>query len=226
MPDTTAFSAEQADRLFWLGRYTERTVATLKNLNTLLDVMIDENPNAYVEFCRRLAIPSDIYRDAVDFETRYLNDADNPDSVLSNLSRAYDNALVLRNFISSETLSYIQLAITSLEAGTAGHGAYLKSQEVIDLLLAFWGSLEESDVGIERRAMILTGKYTELIDIGLRLELPGRIIRSAAQRLALYRERLAPANEVRAELSALSALLMGEITEATREKALALVNSL
>ena len=35
----------------------------------------------------------------------------NPDSIISNLNRAYDNAIVLRESIGSETLSFIQLAI-------------------------------------------------------------------------------------------------------------------
>ena len=35
----------------------------------------------------------------------------NPDSIISNINRAYDNAIVLRESIGSETLSYIQLAI-------------------------------------------------------------------------------------------------------------------
>ena len=35
----------------------------------------------------------------------------NPDSIISNLNRAYDNAIVLRESIGSETLSYIQLSL-------------------------------------------------------------------------------------------------------------------
>lgn len=222
----TAFSAEQADRLFWLGRYTERTVATLRSLNQLLDTMIDEDPKAYVDFCQRLAIPSDIYRDAADFEARYLTDAENPDSVLSNLSRAYDNALVLRSFISSETLSYIQLALTDLSEDAEGHGAYLKSQDVIDRLLAFWGSLEESPIAPERRALILSGKYTELADLALRLAYPDEMVRAAVTRLSLYRGRLKPDADLKTKLAALTALVSGKITEDVRERALTLVNSL
>lgn len=65
-------SAEQADRLYWLGRYVERVFSTLRLFNRSLDRMIDQNGDDYVDFCRRLSIPSEVYADSEDFQTRYL----------------------------------------------------------------------------------------------------------------------------------------------------------
>lgn len=116
-PVLIAISAEQSDRLYWLGRYVERVFSTVRIFNQSLDRMIDQDGEDYVAFCKRLSIPSDIYRDAADFEAKYLFDATNPDSIYSNLSRAYDNAIVLRNFITTETMAFIQLALDRLEQG-------------------------------------------------------------------------------------------------------------
>ena len=43
-------SAEQADRLYWLGRYVERVFSTLRLFNRSLDRMIDQNGDDYVDF--------------------------------------------------------------------------------------------------------------------------------------------------------------------------------
>ena len=141
-------SAEQADRLYWLGRYVERVFSTLRLFNRSLDRMIDQNGDDYVDFCRRLSIPSEIYAGPEDFETRYLFDPANPDSIYSNLSRAYDNAIVLRNFITTETMAYIQLALDQLQHGARADSAFLETQRVADWLLAFWGSESTPNVWI------------------------------------------------------------------------------
>lgn len=225
MTETQTVSAEQADRLIWLGRYTERVVATLRNVGVFLDRMIDEDPFAYRDFCERLSIPSDLYADAADFEAHYLYDPENPDSVYSNLSRAYDNALVLRSFISSETLSYIEMALNALKEFGGTQSAFLECLQIVDLLLAFWGSLEESGIDPERRALILSGKYMELIDLGLRLELPGKVLQNAASRLELYRGRIRGTQS--AETAPLAAALAKDsLTEEERTTALTLVNRL
>lgn len=40
-PMLIAISAEQADRLYWLGRYVERVFSTVRIFNQSLDRMID-----------------------------------------------------------------------------------------------------------------------------------------------------------------------------------------
>ncbi|MGN1187675.1 MAG: alpha-E domain-containing protein, partial [Lachnospiraceae bacterium] len=85
---------EKADRLFWLGRYAERVYTTIKEYFAGYDRMIDESESSYTDFCRRINIPN-IYTDKEDFLRSYPFNTENPDSILSNLYRAYDNAVVM-----------------------------------------------------------------------------------------------------------------------------------
>ena len=103
-------SVEQTNRLYWLGRYAERVYTLVRCYFKSYDTMIDEIRDSYHDFCQMIDIP-DIYQDKQDFMKSYPFDENNPDSIISNLIRAYDNAIVLRESIGSESLSYIQLAI-------------------------------------------------------------------------------------------------------------------
>lgn len=85
-------SLKQSMELFWLGRYVERVYLTLRHLDQLYDVLLDIDKEAYKKFCAELEIP-DIYEDRLDFVNNYLFSKENPDSIYSNLSRAYDNGI-------------------------------------------------------------------------------------------------------------------------------------
>lgn len=101
--------------------------------------------------------------------TSYFFDELNPDSVYSNLSRAYDDGILLRNTISTRSLAYIQLALDAMEDAKAeGFGA-LCSFEVIDRLLAFWGSIDEYLSSGQERCLVKAGRYLERLDMQLRL---------------------------------------------------------
>ena len=97
-------SVEQADHLYWLGRYSERVYTTLRYYFQRFDEMIDETIDSYEKYCTSVDIPN-IYTSKEDFLRRYPFDEGNPDSIVSNLNRAYDNAIVLRETIGSEALS-------------------------------------------------------------------------------------------------------------------------
>ncbi|MCD8338796.1 MAG: alpha-E domain-containing protein [Burkholderiales bacterium] len=164
-------SVDQSDNLFWLGRYVERVCLTLSYLDKLYDVLLDSDSKAYQEFCRKLNIP-DIYRDDVEFLQKYQFDQNNPDSLYSNLSRAYDNGIILRNSISSAALAYIQMSLDKLKQGEK-IGAYaLLNQQIIDYLLAFWGCLDERVYNAQERSLIKAGRYLERLDMQLRLGAP------------------------------------------------------
>ena len=81
-------SLEQQDRLYWLGRYTERVYTTLRMYSQSYDMMIDEITDSYQEFCKMIDIP-DIYGSKDEFKKKYPFDESNPDSIISNLTRAY-----------------------------------------------------------------------------------------------------------------------------------------
>lgn len=161
-------SVEQGDHLFWLGRYVERVYLTLHYLDELYDILLDLDSSAYKHFCERLNIP-DVYADEMDFITRYQWDKNNPDSLYSNLSRAYDNGLVLRNIISTPALSYIQMSLDLMEEGSKTGTYALLNQQVVDYLLAFWGILDEKVGTKHKRSLIKAGRYLERLDMQIRL---------------------------------------------------------
>ena len=107
-------TVEKANQLFWLGRYVERVYTTIREFFIGYDRMLDETDDSYKEFCDRINIPDD-YRDKDHFLKDYPFNEKNPDSIISNLNRAYDNAIVNREEIGTETLSYVQLAIYDLK---------------------------------------------------------------------------------------------------------------
>ena len=112
-------TTEKANQLFWLGRYVERVYTTVIEYFKGYDRMIDEAADSYPEFCRRMSIPN-VYADKEDFLRNYPFDDSNPDSIISNLIRAYDNAVVLRDDIGSDTLSYIRLFAIGLTGSILG----------------------------------------------------------------------------------------------------------
>ena len=118
-------SIKSTDNLFWLGRYVERVFTTLRVFSEYYDKMIDKDENAYVDFCNKLGIEN-TYSYKQEFITKYLFDENDPNSVMSNLLCAYDNAVVMRNEISSETLSYIQMAVNYMEQGRESSAPMLK----------------------------------------------------------------------------------------------------
>ena len=121
-----------------------------------------------MEFCRLVDIP-DIYGSKEVFRDKYPFDEENPDSIMSNLNRAYDNAIVLREEIGSETLSYIQLAIYEMNRARISKAPLIEMQRVMDNLLAFWGIADDSIDSEQVRDIIKVGKRIERIDLYARL---------------------------------------------------------
>lgn len=129
-----------------------------------------------------LEIPN-IYRDKEDFNQRYGFDETDPNSILSNLMRAYDNAVVLREEIGSETLSYIQLAIYAINKAKISRAPLLELQNVEDNILAFWGIADDFIESETIRNIIRTGKRVERIDLYARLKLGVKELKSELRRM-------------------------------------------
>ncbi len=164
-------SIEQADRLYWLGRYTDRVYTTLKIYFRNFDTMIDKIIDNYVDFCKDIDIPN-IYENREDFLKRYPFDPSNPDSIISNLNRAYDNAITLRESIGSETLAYIQLALYEINKASTSAAPLIELQKVADNLLAFYGIVDDQIDSENVRNIIKAGKRIERIDMYARLGVP------------------------------------------------------
>lgn len=182
------FSVEQTDRLFWLGRYSERVYTTLRLYSESFDRLIDMDSYDYAEFCRRLDIP-DVYGSKEKFKESYPFDEEDTNSILSNLLRAYDNAIVLREEIGSETLSYIQLAIYDMQKARISRAPLIEMQSVIDNLLAFWGIADDIIDSEQTRNIIKAGKRVERVDLFGRLQLPAANITREVHRLIPRIER-------------------------------------
>ena len=162
-------SVEQVDHLYWLGRYTERVYTTLKIYSESFDRMIDESEDSYQKYCDSLDIPN-IYESKEDFLKRYPFDISVPDSIISNLNRAYDNAIVLRETIGSEALSYIQLSIYAMNNASVSDAPLIDLQQIMDDLLSFWGVVDDQIDSDQIRNIIKAGKRIERIDLYARLE--------------------------------------------------------
>lgn len=162
-------SVEQVDHLYWLGRYTERVYTTLKIYSESFDRMIDESEDSYQKYCDSLDIPN-IYESKEDFLKRYPFDISVPDSIISNLNRAYDNAIVLRETIGSEALSYIQLSIYAMNNASVSDAPLIDLQQIMDDLLSFWGLVDDQIDSEQIRNIIKAGKRIERIDLYARLE--------------------------------------------------------
>ncbi len=164
-------SIENTDRLFWLGRYSERVYTTIRLFADSYDNMIDTYRNSYQDFCLRLDIPN-IYHSGEDFAKRYCFDETNPNSIYSNLTRAYDNGITLREEIGSETLSYIQLAVYEMNKARISQAPLIELQKVVDNILAFWGIADDCIDSENVRNIIKVGKRVERLDLYARLHMP------------------------------------------------------
>lgn len=175
-------SLDHIDNLFWIGRYSERVYTTLRLYYHSFDAMIDDTLEHYKEFCSSLDIP-DIYGSAEAFRERYPFDTEDINSVISNLTRAYDNGIIMRELIGSETLSYIQLALYDMQMARLSNAPLIELQEVIDHILAFWGIVDDSIDNPQIRNVIKAGKRIERIDLYARLKLSGAEILRELKRL-------------------------------------------
>lgn len=165
-----AKSIENADRLFWLGRYSERVYTTLKLYGKRFDSMIESGQEGYEEFCRSLDIPN-IYSSAEDFRQTYPFGKEDTNSIYSNLIRAYDNAIELREEIGSETLAYVQLAVYEMNKAALSTAPMIEFQNIMDYILAFWGIVDDLIEDEKTRNIIKIGKRVERIDLYSRLHM-------------------------------------------------------
>ena len=161
-------SLDRADSLFWLGRYTERVFTTVKEFFDYYDRMIDQNEDAYKRFCMKLSIPN-VYGNHENFVKDYILDEENPDSIISNMKRAYDNAIVSRDDVSTESMAYLELCLQAIRREKGSPAPVFELQSVIDDIYAFWGSIDDCVLDEENRNIIKCGRYVERMDLYLRL---------------------------------------------------------
>lgn len=158
----------KANRLFWLGRYVERVYMTMHLLRKVYDKMIDGQPEDYEQFWRKLDM-TDSYGSTGEFTLGMLYDEQNPGSVISSLQRAMDNAIMLREDIKTETMSYIEMSIALMRSSSiCAENNITNLQNVTDWMLAFRGSLAQRVEEPKVLALVAIGQIVEKMDIMLR----------------------------------------------------------
>ena len=183
----TTISKEHSDRLYWLGRYTERAFTTLRTIQKLYDKIIDKQ-KGYTDYLKFFGL-TDNYGSIDAFMHSFLYDINNANSVAYSLERAYDNGIVLREEISTESLSFLQLAKDTLGKSSTSANTRLSLLPLEDQLYAFWGCVNEHIYNDEIRNIIYIGKTIERLDLYIRMEYPFDITRKEYIRLMKNLER-------------------------------------
>ena len=156
------------NRLFWLGRYTERVYTTIQFLSDLYDRILDGGEADYRAICRDLGIPCP-YTGSEDFCLRYLFDRTDPASVISSVDNMLGNGMVLRETISTPTLAYLQMASSAMELVEKSDSPRLELQWVLDDIMAFRGSFDDSVDAEAARNITKSGSSVERVSLMLRL---------------------------------------------------------
>jgi len=179
----TVMSPVKANRLFWLGRYTERVYLSLHLLRRSHDLMIDGKPQDYAKYYENLgSCASYPTEDAA--KMGFMYDLDNPNSIISGVESANDNAIVLREEITTETLSYVQMSLEHIRREAKAQDSNITDLQCItDWMLAFWGSVEERVWDEKVRFFMKMGQIIEHMDMNVRFEYKFYRIREAMNQL-------------------------------------------
>ena len=183
------------NRLFWLGRYSERVYTTVQYMLDLYDKLIENDKIDYAGFCQKLVIPCD-YKDSSDFIRRYLFDPEAPGSIASGVDAMLGNGMVLRESITTPTLAYLQMAYNALQLAAKSDAPMVELQWVLDDIMAFRGSFDDA-IDIESmRNITKAGGSVEKVSLTLRLNWRTERLQKEIQKLVnrLYKTDL-PIND-------------------------------
>ena len=159
-------TVENKSNLYWLGRYAERVYTTLFTFFDYYDATLDRDKNSYRSFLEKLNI-EDKYGNYENFIQGFLYGTD-PFSISSVFSSAYDNAIVVRNVIGSESFAYLEMASTAFHSSKNAKNLRLSLMRVMDYLLAYWGNIDDSHSISETGTIIRFGKIVERLDLYFR----------------------------------------------------------
>jgi uncharacterized alpha-E superfamily protein len=176
-------SVEHSSNLYWLGRYTERAYTTLNVFFDYHDMALDKDKNSYKTFLCKLNI-EDKYGDYESFISGFMYSRADIFTISSTFRLACGNALVIRNTIGSESLAYIELAANIFDSTCNSKNLRLALMPVMDYLLAFWGSIDDSLATEEAGVIIKCGKLVERLDLYLRFSCEQRLIDREYEKLS------------------------------------------
>ena len=164
-----SITLSKQNRLFWLGRYSERVYYMLKGLMNFIDDLVDSDQEMdYPTICQQLGIPN-VYESSEDFCHRYIFDRSDPNSVATAADNMLGNGMVLRETLTTPTLAYLQLAMTALDLARESDSPNVPLQWVLDDIMAFRGSCDDSLDDEQTRNIVKTGGLVERLSLMLRL---------------------------------------------------------
>jgi uncharacterized alpha-E superfamily protein len=176
-------SVEHSSNLYWLGRYLERAYTTLDVFFDYNDIALDKDKNSYKDFLSKLSI-EDKYGDYESFISGFMYSRADIFTISSTFRLAYDNALVIRNTIGSESLAYMELAANLFDSTCNSKNLRLALMPVMDYLLAFWGSIDDRLATEEAEIIIKCGKFIERLDLYLRFSREKKLIDREYEKLS------------------------------------------
>lgn len=182
-PRAYTVSLEKADHLLWLGRYMERSYTTQRFILAAYDQALDDVFGDWKESLEELGFDAEV-ETVREFFRGCLFDAGHLSSIAHSLNAAYDNAVRLRDVLGSEAISYVQMALDSLEAAQGSDAPLLDLQLVEDHIMAFKGCVDDFVANDAARNLIKCGISIERIDLYARLSYNLPRVRQEVHRLA------------------------------------------
>lgn len=186
MTQNNLISATKANSLYWLGRYEERVYITLHLLRKCYDRMIDGEQEEYSLFWTRFDTTG-AYQTSEEFTYVMMYDDTNIASVMAAQVKAMDNAILLREDIMSESLSYLEMSVALMkECKERSEMNVTALQPIIDWSLAFWGSAEQRLRNHKALYIMMIGRNVENLDMLLRFDYPYERVALAYDSLKRY----------------------------------------
>lgn len=171
------------NRLFWLGRYTERVYQGVENIRKIQDNLLDDIPVDIATCRRKVGIVSTTFATPEEFCQRYGFDRTLQESLLCSADSMLGNGMVLREVLGSQTLSYIQMTVSALEAASKSNSNDIQLQWAMDDIMAFRGSYAEFIDEEEIRNTIRCGASIERIDTFLRFDVDYSLLEKELNKL-------------------------------------------
>lgn len=165
--DTVTLSKQ--NRLYWLGRYSKRAFTTLQYMLGEFDQVLDGAKVDYPAFCQKMGIPCP-YTDTEDFWQHYLFDAADANSIRASIDNMLGNGMVLRETITTPSLSYLQMAEDAIIMAETSASPHVELQWVLDDIMAFRGCFDDAVDEEDVRNTLKAGGFVERLSLMLRLD--------------------------------------------------------
>ncbi|MFI3227758.1 MAG: alpha-E domain-containing protein [Clostridia bacterium] len=184
------------NRLFWLGRYAERVYQGVETIHKIQDQAIDGEPINLEEISKKMGV-SNKFESVEDFCIRMCFDRKIPESILCAADAMLGNGMVLREILGSQTLSYLQMAVSALESASNSSSPAVQFQWVLDDIMAFRGSYAEFIESEEIRNTIKSGASIERISSMIRLNFDQKLLKKEIHKLMnrLYKTNVKHSDE-------------------------------